>query len=100
MRYAARRPDAEPAAKRNWPAGSRQNALGTGSVEICPTAANRPVPSTANPAMLLWPRLPTYRKRADGVRWICEQVFRAVCPLGRVVIVCVAEREPLAVSRR
>src|SRR5262249_34176490 len=42
MRYEARRPDAVPAANRKCPAGSRQNALGTGSVGVCPAAVRRP----------------------------------------------------------
>lgn len=36
MRYEARRPDAVPTANRKCPAASRQNALGTASVETCP----------------------------------------------------------------
>ena len=78
MRYDARRPEAEPAAKRNRPAGSIQKALGTGSVDACPAGVSRPAASTRNPAMLLWPRLARYKNRAEGVRWIWEQVFRAV----------------------
>src|SRR5215475_11609497 len=88
MRYDASRPDAVPAAKTNWPVGSRPKALGTASVATCPRAVNCPVAaSTANPARLLWPRLPTYRNCPDAVRWIWEQVFRAVNPSGRVVSV-------------
>jgi hypothetical protein len=53
-RYAARRFDAEPAAKRKCPSGSRLKALGTASVAMCPMAVNRPeAPSTAKLAMLL-----------------------------------------------
>src|SRR5580658_3831138 len=60
MRYDAKRPDAVPTAKTKRPSGSRQNALGTASVATCPAGVNCPlVGSTANPAMLLWPRLPT-----------------------------------------
>src|SRR5216684_4312441 len=47
--------------------------------------------------MLLWPRLATYNCPED-VMWIWEQVFRAVYPSGRVVIVCTAERVPVAGS--
>ena len=68
MRYEARRPDAEPAAKTKWPAGSRQNALGTGSVEAWPAGVSRPEVSTANSAMLLWPRLLYVGNRPEGVR--------------------------------
>jgi hypothetical protein len=68
MRYEARRPDSEPAAKTKRPAGSRLKLLGTGSVATCPFAVNRPLVSTANPAMLLWPRLATYRNFAEDTR--------------------------------
>src|SRR5215510_5131348 len=62
IRYEASRPDCEPAAKRNLPSGSRLKALGTASVDTCPMAVNRPVEvSTEKPAMLLWPRLGTYK---------------------------------------
>ena len=48
------------AAKTKLPSGSRAKALGTASVGTCPAAVSCPLAgSTANPAMLLWPRLPT-----------------------------------------
>ena len=60
IRYAARRPDAEPATKTNFPSGSILNALGTASVGSCPIADRLPVEaSTEKHAMLLWPRLGT-----------------------------------------
>src|SRR6266478_4597620 len=79
---------------------ARQKVLGTGSVEACPMAVNRPVASTANPAMLFWPRLATYRNCPEDARCIWEQVLRAVYLSGKVVIVCTAERVPVAGSRR
>ena len=67
MRYEARRSDADPAAKRNLPSGSRLKALGTASVGTIPTGVNSPLAGcTANPAMLLWPRLGTYRNFPEG----------------------------------
>jgi hypothetical protein len=67
-RYAARRFDAEPAAKRKWPSGSRLKALGTASVAMCPRDVKRPeAPSTAKLAMLLWPRFGAYKNCPEGV---------------------------------
>src|SRR5882762_7343384 len=62
MRYEARRPDAVPAANRKCPAGSRQNALGTASVGVCPAAVRCPVSGSRAKAAILLPltaRLPT-----------------------------------------
>jgi hypothetical protein len=67
-RYAARRFDAEPAAKRKLPSGSRLKALGTASVDTCPMAVNLPEEaSTEKPAMLLWPRFGAYKNVPEGV---------------------------------
>ena len=41
MRYEAKRPDSEPAAKAKCPVGSKTKLLGTGSVETCPAGVNR-----------------------------------------------------------
>jgi hypothetical protein len=66
-RYEARRFEAEPAAKRKWPSGSRLKALGTASVAMCPMAVKRPEePSTAKLAMLLWPRFGAYKNFPEG----------------------------------
>src|SRR5215469_16171623 len=81
MRYEARRPDAVPTANRKCPAGSRQNALGTASVGMFPAAVRCPAAGSTAKApilLLLAARLPTYRNRPEGVRWICEQVVRSL----------------------
>src|SRR6266404_2477064 len=62
MRYEARRPDAVPTANRKCPAGSRQNALGTASVGVCPAAVRCPAAGSIAKAailLLLAARLPT-----------------------------------------
>ena len=63
MRYEARRPEAEPAAKTKWPVGSRQNALGTGSVEAWPVAAKADAPE---PGAIQWLLLRVKSRQGSG----------------------------------
>src|SRR5271157_5123155 len=67
IRYASILPDFSPAAYRKLPSGSRLNALVSASQDTCPMDFRRPAESTEKQAMLLWPRLATYRHLPDGV---------------------------------
>ena len=55
--------------------------------------------STVKEAMLLCPRLGAYRKRPEGVIWICAQLFLPSNSGGSVDTVWRVDRTPDEVSR-